>query len=210
MKTSKSIRAFLRPVNGLPLERQRQMAADAGCGETYEHGEWGKNYDARDLWAKSFRKGDKAWFARIDCLPRRAGETAKRIRIGSDIAALIAGIASKGAILVEGETGITSEDSEAFAKRVEWAVQRAHLYTRTGRMTRTAAAKARAARMPGVVSRWSAPAMASERRKALIIWTSHEFTSDEEALQALPDELAATSTPTIRRLLGRRRPGKKR
>lgn len=210
MKTASHIRAFLRPVNGLPIEVQRKMAADAGCGVVYEHSEWGKARNERDMWARSFRPGDTAWVARLDVLGRRKGEGDKKLRVGADLAALLAEIVARGAILVEGATGIKSTDSKAFADRVGWAVQRAHLASRTSKKIRSAVAKARAARQPGIVARWSAPAMASERRKALIIWTSHEFTSDEEAIAALPDELAKTSTPTIRRLLGRRRPGKRK
>lgn len=205
----KTHRAFIRAVKGLSVETQEEMAKAARCGVIYKHGEFGKGRDARALWINSLRPGDEAQVARLDVLVRPRSELGNT-RVSTDLAACISAIAGRGAILVDLKTGITSRDGEAFQKLVEDTLRRSHMAQRSQRKISASLAKARAARPPiGLQAKWLAPAMEKERRKAQIIWQSSAFTSDEEAQAALPEELQATSLPTVRRILGGRRPSRK-
>lgn len=202
-------RAFLRAVKGLAIETQEEMAKAAKCGVVYKHREFGKDRDSRDLWVKSLRAGDTAWVPRLDVLVRPGSELGKT-RVSIDLATCLASIAAKGATLVDGASGITSQDGEAWTDLVSSTLRRSHMAQRSQKKISASLAKARAARPPiGLQAKWHAPAMAAELRKATIIWQSTAFTSDEEAQAALPEELQATSLPTVRRILGGRRPKRK-
>jgi hypothetical protein len=205
----KTHRAFIRAVKGLSVETQEAMAKAAKCGVIYRHGEFGKSQDARALWINSLRPGDEAKVARLDVLVRPRSELGN-VRVSVDLATCLASIAAKGATVVDMSTGITSRDGERWANLVETTLRRSHMAQRSQRKISASLAKARAARPPiGLQAKWLAPAMEKERRKAQIIWQSAAFTSDEEAQAALPEELQATSLPTVRRILGGRRPSRK-
>lgn len=201
----KTRRAYLRPVIGLPIETQEEMAKAAKCGVVYKHREFGKDRDSRELWINSLRDGDKAWVPRLDVLVRPSAELG-RTRVSIDLASCLASIAARGATVVDGASGITSRDGQAWTNLVSSTLKRAHMAHRSRKKISATLAKARAARAPrGMRVKWDAPAMAAEKRKAQIIWQSTAFTSDEDARAALPDELQRVGFKTIRDILGGRR-----
>jgi hypothetical protein len=186
------------------------MAADANCGAVYEHKEFGKATDARSAWIKSLRQDDVAWVPRLDVLVRTSKELSKKTRVSIDLSACLAAIAAKGAVLVEGETGASSRDGDSWEGHVLIAMRRAHNTFRSQQNVTASLARAREARAPnGLRARWKTPAMTEERNRARIIWQSAGFTSDEDAMAALPPELSKSSPATVRSILGGRRPARK-
>lgn len=196
----KTRRAFIRAIKGLPVQRQRQMATDARCGDIYEHGEFKRrDMDERELWVRSLRADDVAWVPDLRVLLRPKAELG-RSRITADFTGLLAAICSKRAVVEEGTTGIRS-DTKDWANRVQSVAQKAHLAARSTAGINKAAKTARAARVgSGLVALWTSPAKEPERRKALVIWQSRSFSNAAAAKAALPDELAKASVPTLQRI----------
>lgn len=203
------IRAYIRAIPGLPIVRQREMAADAGCGVVYEYREF-KHMDIRAQWAKAFQPGDTAWLPSILVLVTPPADRKPRSRPVSDMAAVIADVLARGAIIVDGRTGITSKDGSRWANHVEWAAAKASQGERSLKSQRKAISAAHAARGPGMVARWRAPAKKADRDKARAIWCSTLYSSDDEARAWLPEELSTLSGSSLRRIFGPRRPGDKR
>ena len=199
-------RAYIRPIRGRTIEIQRKMATDAKCGVIYEHGEFGKSrpdMNDRDMWVLSLRAGDEAWVPHMSVLIRTKAELGNT-RVSADIAGLLAEIAGKGAVLVDGSDGLRSDSGKAWANRVQLTVQNAHLAHKSNEKISAALKRARAVKAaregPGMVARWLSPAKAAERRQALITWQSRAFSNADEARKALPTELANASLPTLQRI----------
>lgn len=194
----KTRRAFIRAIKGLPIERQRQMATAAKCGDIYEHGDSG-GMDERALWLQSLRADDTAWVPDLRVLLRPKSELG-RVRVSSDFTGTIAAICSRRAVVEEGTTG-TRSDTYEWANRVQSVVQNAHLASRSTAKINQATKKAREARVgSGLVALWLSPVKEVERRKALVIWQSRSFETAKDAKAALPDDLSRASLPTLQRI----------
>jgi len=197
-------RAYLRPIPGLGIERQRQMARDAGCHVVYEHdAPTHSPLSQRDQWVRSLRRGDTAWVASIQCLL-----LAPRLRTGgysptADLAAITNHVLAIGATLLDVRAGVSSEKPE------EWAAHVLHEARRAGQGERPAAVRKRTAkagadaRWSGVTTRWRSPAMASQLEMQIAIWSSRKFTVKQAQVKLHP-ELRALSLPTLYDLLGDR------
>ena len=198
----KTHRAFIRPIKGLPIERQRQMAKDAKCLDVYEHNEFGGRRDERADWINSLRANDKAWVPDLRVLIRTPSELG-RTRVTADLAACLATICSKGAIVEEGVSGARS-DGEDWPNKLKHLIQHIHLANRSRRQLLASLKKARTEKAKrsgsGIVAEWRSPAKANQRKAALVIWQSRAFTNWQEARAALPGELANASLPTLGRI----------
>lgn len=201
----KNRRAYLRAVPGMPIETQGEMARDAQITVVYQHGEGGRQIDARAAYIRSLREGDEAWVPRLDVLVAPKHERG-RTRATTDLAAVIADILGRGAIIVDGATGITSRDAGAWRDRVEWAMRQ----VAAGRMTRAKARKVGAKggavmQARSVVTRWKSPAMSAERERWASVWRDSRFANDAERAAAMPEPL--TDRPQMcRRIFGRADP----
>ncbi|CAB4146646.1 hypothetical protein UFOVP1157_46 [uncultured Caudovirales phage] len=212
-------RAYIRSIPGLPATKQRQMAEDAGCKPIFEFGTSKTGRDVRADWLDSLRAGDIAWLPSILCLVLPPEARTKRLRPVSDLGAVLAELCSRGVVIYDARADLQSVDladpenlmvPRRWADHVRWAMDRASQGERSRASMIRAIKKANAKREPGIVTRWKAKAKAGELKAARMIWTSTLFTSDVEAAAALPEDLAKLSGPTLRRILGRRRPGDKR
>ena len=208
MVIEKQIRAYLRAIPGLPIERQREMAADAGC-IVYEFGEH-KKLDVRQAWARSLREGDTAWLPSLLSLVLPPDKRPERYRPTSDLAAILAELCARGVIIVDAKARISSRHPTAWANHVKLTMERASQGERSRAAIRRSIKRAQAARMPGIVARWLADAKSKDRLAAQRVWTSVLYQSDVDAAAALPPELAGLSGGTLRKILGPRRPGDKR
>lgn len=210
-------RAYIRSIPGLPVAKQRQMAEDARCHVIFEFGT--SKRDLRDDWMRSLRAGDTAWLPSILCLVVPPDARPKRFRPVADLGAVLAELCSRGVIIYDAKADLQSvnpDNSEdlttprLWADHVRWAMERASQGERSLASLARARKKAAGLREPGIVARWKARAKAADLKAARMIWTSSMFSSDVEAAAALPEDLAKLSGPTLRRILGRRRPGDKR
>lgn len=181
------------------------MVQDAQITVVYEHGEGGRRIDARGAYVRSLRPGDEAWVPRLDVLVLPKAERG-RTRATTDLAATIADILGRGAIIVDGATGITSRDGERWKDRVDWAMRQ----VAAGRMTHAKAKKIGAKggavlKARSIVTRWTSPAMKQERERWLAVWRSREYTNDQQRADAMPPPLTG-KTHMCRRIFGRVNP----
>lgn len=210
-------RAYIRTVPGLPVSKQRQMAEDARCNVIFQYGD--SKRDVRADWMRSLRAGDTAWLPSILCLVVPPDARPKKFRPVADLGAVLAELCSRGVVIYDARADLQSVNPNnpddlatprRWADHVRWAMERASQGERSLASLARARKKAAGMREPGVVTRWKARAKAADLKAARLIWTSSTFTSDTEAAAALPEDLAKLSGPTLRRILGRRRPGDKR
>lgn len=197
-------------MGALPIEQQKWMAREAQIAVVYEHGEAGRSVDTRSAYVRSLRPGDEAWVARLDVLLLPKAEREGR-RATEDLGGVIADILGRGAIIVEGATGITSRDGSKWKERVEWAMRQAG----TGRMPRArakrigakggAVIKARAVR-----TKWRAPAMNAARERWASVWRDPVHSNDEKAAAAIDVPELKNRKHLCRAIFGPRRPGDKR
>lgn len=204
------LRAYIRAIPGLTLSRQQEMASDAGCAVVYTYGEAGRRQDVRSAWARSMRPGDVAWVPALQCLVTPHRDRQPRERPVSDLAAVVADVLARGAVIVEGRSGMSSRDGERWTAHIKAALGRASQGERSRASRLRAWKKSAAHAEPGVVARWLAPAKTRDREAARATWCSVLYKSDADAASALPPELSGLSGSTLRRILGPRRPGDKR
>lgn len=195
-------RAYLRAVGNMPIETQRWMAQDAQITVVYEHGESGRKIDIRSAYVRALRPGDEAWVPRLDVLVLPKAERGKT-RATTDLASTIADILGRGAIIVDGATGITSRDGSKWKERVDWAMRQ----VAAGRMTHAKAKKTGAKggavmKAKSIVTRWNSPAMAKEKAQWLAVWRSRDYSNDQERADAMPAPLTG-KRHMCRRIFGR-------
>lgn len=199
------IRGYISPTPGLPIERQRQMAADAGCKHVYEHRAFGiGEHSQLDRWMQSLRAGDTAWLPSVLCLVMPVRSRPDGYKPLAAMCAALNRILATGAIIVDARTGITSETPERWANHVSSCAQRVSSGTRTTASRVKALRKGQATPMPGIVARWHAPAMAKRLAKQKAIWTGAG--SIPAVREHLDPELAGASSRTLYAILGVRRP----
>jgi len=200
-------RAYLRGIPGLPLAMQRLMADDAGAHAVYEWGEI-KGKDSRAMWMRSLRAGDTAWLPSLQCLVTPPDARPKKYSPTIDLGASVAELTAREVRIVDAKAKIDSaSDPAKWAEHVRAAMARASQGERSRRSLMRSLKKARGMGMPGVVARWESEAKAADRERAMVIWTSSMFKSDQAAAAALPEDLQGLSGSTLRRILGPRRPG---
>lgn len=196
------VRAYLRPIPGLGIERQRQMARDAGCHVVYEHdAPTHSPLSQRDQWVRSLRRGDTAWVPSIQCLL-----LAPRLRTGgysptADLAAITNHVLAIGATLLDVRAGVSSEKPEEWASHVLTEAKRAGQGERPAKVRMRSSRAATDARWSGVTARWKAPAMADQLEIQQAIWTSSKMTIAQKKKKLHP-ELRGLSTPTLYGILG--------
>lgn len=205
MTPLKNRRAFLRAVQGIPLDRQRVMATGYRCAVIYDGG----TRRERDLFVSSLRAGDHAYVPRLDCLLLPKSERGK-VRPTADLTGAITALLLSPALIVEGASDVTSADREAFANQVQSAVQRVSSGYRSPAALRKIGKKGAALKALGSpVIKWRGEAMADEHERQRQIWTSALYMSDDAAREHLCDELRGLSNSTVRRIFGARRPNDK-
>lgn len=202
MSLQTQIRAYMRGIPALPVERQRELAAIAGVDHVYEWGEHGRASNARDAWIRSLIRGDVAWLADLRVLtmpkpPRKSGPM-------RDLGAAIAAVLATGAVIYDSRAGIRSDDRERWQNHVEWALETARNAERNQKR-----AKARAKRKPSgksLVAKWLSDVMTKQRAEAARLWRDPIYATADDACAALPAELQRASTRTLYKILGVRRP----
>ena len=196
------VRAYLRGIPGLGVERQRQMAHDAGCSAVYEHD--APTYSSgtqRDQWVASLRPGDTAWVPSVQCLllaPKRRGHGYSPT---ADLASITNHVLAIHAVLLDVRAGVSSETP------ADWAAHVLHEARRAGQGERSVATRKRTskagvdARWSGVAARWKSPAMADQLEMQQAIWTSSKMTIAQKKRKLHP-ELRTLSNPTLYGILG--------
>lgn len=205
IETAKTqVRAYLRPIPGLGIERQRQIARDAGCHAIYEHDAPTHSMGSqRDKWVGSLRRGDTALVPSIQCLLLAPKLRTRGYSPTADLAAITNHVLAIGATLMDVRGKISSENPEEWARHVLYEAKRAGQGERPAAVRMRASKAATDARWSGVTARWSAPAMADQLEMQTAIWTSRKFTV-EQARKRLHPELRGLSFPTLYNLLGDR------
>ena len=173
----------------MPIETQRWMVQETGITVVYEHGERGRKIDIRSAYVRALRPGDEAWVSRLDVLCAPRNERGKT-RATTDLASVIADILGRGAIIVDGATGITSRDGQRWKERVEWAMRQ----VAAGRMTTAKARKVGAKggavmKAKSIETLWNSPSMAAEKKKWLAVWRSRDYSNDKQRAAAMPEPL---------------------
>lgn len=195
----------MRPAPGLPSASQRAMADAAGVAVVYDYRADGKA-KARAAWIRSLRVGDTAWLARLDILVLPKQDRTEGMRAAVDLASAISEIVSKGAIIVDGSTGITSRDGARWAERVQWAARRVSVgILSTEQARRQAYRSAEVRGCTAIVTQWLSPTMRAERDRWGSVWRDAKYRNDQEAADALPEPLTGRKH-LARRIFGRRRP----
>lgn len=203
MTLQTEIRAYVRGIPSLPVDRQRELATMAKARHVYEWAEHGRAIDVRAAWIKSLRPGDIAWLADIRVLtmpkpPRTSGPM-------RDLGAAIASVLATGAIIHDEIARVRSDDRKAWAAHVSWALHTARNAERNQKR-----AKDRQKRKPSgraLVAKWQSSLMDKHRERAARIWRDPIYKSADEAKAALPDELRHASIRTLYTILKTRRPG---
>lgn len=203
-------RAYLRAVPGMTIETQRWMAQDTKITVVFEAGVGHNSVSNLANYITSLRPGDEAWVPRLDVLSMAKADRGTRSAAGV-LGSAIADILGRGAVIVEGSTGITSRDGERWKQRVDKAMS----IVSSGRMTRAKARKVGAkggAVIKGraVTTLWNAPGKKAEKARWASVWRDPLHNNDQAAADAIePPELHGR--PYIcRRIFGPRRPGDKR
>lgn len=201
------MRAYIRGVYGLPAALQRKTAEKAGCTAIYEDG---VDPDARATWIRSFGISkdiaEPAWVMRLDvlALPKR------RTGIGpaADLTDTLLSLLAKAKMVVEHESGYTSQHSREFKDRIKWARNYA---ARTQKVDveqkRKAGRKgARAAKLASPVRLWKSDVMREEREAAALHWHDPRHQSAPEPWKAarakLPAELRELEYTSLWRIFG--------
>lgn len=202
----KNIRAYLRPLKGLTVERQRAMcdAVFPGVGTTY--------YDAheREAWLRALRSDEIALVARLDVLPepKRPGI---KTRPMADFSAVLSEAQRRAHAIMDAEARLSSLD-KGWRELVEYHGQR---IARGHRELPKKRAKVMARKRwdkaePGVRERWQSPAMRTEFERWAQHWRDPQHTA-ASAFAALPDHLRKEfgSLTTTQRIFGPRTTGKR-
>lgn len=195
------MRGYICPVPGLPIERQRQMADDAGCKVVYECG----NVDTGgmlplDRWVQTLRPGDIAWLPSILCLVLPSKFRPKRYRPMTAMNTYLNRLLAAGVIVADARANITSQSPDQWAKHVEACCNKIS----AGLRSHAKLAKMRSAIAPGLKARWHAPAMAEKLARQKAIWTGAG--SIKDVRKHLDPEFHECSIPTLYAVLGVRRP----
>lgn len=194
-------RGYICPIPGLPIERQRQMATDAGCKVVFEQGKLDHGgMIPLDRWMSSLRPGDTAWLPSILCLVLPAKYRPKRYRPMTAMNTCLNRLLATGVIVVDARAGITSQSPEDWANHVESCCNKIS----AGMRSHAKLVKMRAAIRPGLKARWHAPAMAEKLAFQKTIWTSAGTITDVR--KHLDDEFKECSIVTLYSILGVRRP----
>lgn len=203
-------RAYLRAVPGMTIETQRWMAQDTKITVVFEAGVGRNSVPKLANYITSLRAGDEAWVPRLDVLSLPKADRGTRSAAGV-LGSAIADILGRGAVIVEGATGITSRDGDRWKERVDKAMS----IVSSGRMTRAKARKVGAkggAVIKGraVTTRWKTTAMKAERERWAAVWRDPIHRNEDVAAEAIePPELHGNKW-MCRRIFGPRRPGDKR
>lgn len=203
-----NIRAYLRPLRGLPVERQREMCEAACPGQTITFYE----VNEREAWLRALRSDEIALVARLDVLaePKRPGV---KTRPMADFSAALSEAQRRARAVMDAETGASSSDpGSSWRRLVEYTGQRLARGTRrlvkkdAKRMARKRWDKA----APGLRERWQSPAMRTEFERWAQHWRDPQHTA-ASAFAALPEHLQKEfgSLTTARRIFGRRTTGKR-
>lgn len=201
----KNIRAYLRQLKGLTVERQRAMceAAFPGTSITY--------YDAheREAWLRALRADEIALVARLDVLPepKRPGI---KTRPMADFSAVLSEAQRRAHTIMDAEARLSSID-KGWRELVEYhgqRIARGHRELPKKRAARMSRKRWDAAE-PGVVNRWRSPAMRAEFDRWSQHWRDPQHTA-ATAFAALPEYLQKEfgSLTTARRIFGPRTTGK--
>jgi hypothetical protein len=196
---------------GYPADKQLKMASKMGVVIEYDTA-----VASRDNWIRSLRPGQIGWVARLAMLadPMTKGGP----RPSRDFAVTIAAVMRRvglGARVIEGETGITSDDEKAFAEAIGRAADKVAAGRRlTARQARKMGEAARLAAIEkSPVRRWKSKEMAREFKRFGAMWRDpiyNETTATEAINATLIEEgkPALGSHATMRRIWGPRVPAK--
>lgn len=207
--------AYLRAVNGLPLEVQRDMAKAAKCTLQFEHGDC-PGMDSRALWIARLTPhvGEKpdciAWVPRLDVIAKRKSELGRRVRVATDLSATIADLLRRGIVIEDAARGVTSED-DGFSAALAATLQSGQNTPRDPEMVGASLVKARKARAKrGIVRKWCTKGYRERFLVQRALWTSNDYTSDQQAIAALDPDLRGLSAASIKRIFKcGRRPARK-
>jgi hypothetical protein len=168
----------------------------------------------RDNWIRSLRPGQVGWIARLSLLAepmRPSGPRPSR-----DFAVAIAALMRRvglGARVIEGETGVTSDDEKAFAEAIGRAADRIAGGRRlTPARARKIGEKAVAIAIEkSPVRRWKSKEIAREHKRFGAMWRDPTYT-EVTAAAAINETLTEEGKPTLgspatmRRIWGSRSP----
>lgn len=202
---------FMRHMRGHGIEHQRQIcereARRRGAVIVAEYIAGDHDGHERDEWIIRTRPAEGAMVAGLYVIPEPA---VKGTRPSADFASALQRLVRRVALIVDAETGTTSDDGGKWDKLV---ISSAHKVSAGRQLSRNRAkamnAKARAKAGPGIVEKWAAPNMKRELARWSQHWRDVGFKSAAEAFASFPAEIQAEigSIVTARRIFGRRRPG---
>ena len=205
MTHERNIRAYLRAINGLSVDRQREMCerASGGAHVTYYDGH------EREAWIRALRSDEAALVARLEIIPEP--KRPDGLRPAVDFVAAMSELLRRSAVLIEAETGTTSADGAKWRRLVEYTGTRvASGMRRLPRKRAKAMSSVRWGKADrGVKAKWLSSGMRAELARWGQHWRDPKYQSAEAAFRALPDEmqLEFRSVHMMRAIFGGRRPG---
>lgn len=178
--------AYCAPITGLHTELQVQMAEEAGCSKVYRRDE-NSAADVRGRFVRVLRPDDVAWVADIRVLVARKADR-NGVRPSDDFHRTLRAVEATGATIMDGRTGVTSRDGEAWLDLIEWASRRIWSVHRKQVAVNRSLRDARAARPAGIVRMWKSKTMEAQRKAAASIYFDARF-SRAQNVARLPKPL---------------------
>lgn len=190
--------AYLAPIYGLSLEQQEAMAKAARCGVIYRRDEAPKQ-DVRSRWIMRCADGDIAWVPDLRVLIAAKPDRGTT-KPTTDFAATLQRLAARGCVIVDGRTGTTSKDGNAWIELVKWTMDRVSATHRKRSAVAKSLAKARRSKPHGVVTAWRSDAMKEQRERWAPVWFDVRHPSRAAARDALPEPLCRMSVVSVWRI----------
>ncbi len=201
-----SVRIYIRPLRDYREQAQRRDVGKYEDGTFYvEKSRAGKRVaDVRAAWISSLRPGDLAVVPKLWVLPRSQSDG--KLRPSVDFAAVVAEVLGRGAVLIEGATGVASNDTKRWRQLLQQSAGR--IAAGRGHSPRKATEYGRRGgkvmRDRSITLAWLSENMKKEREAAARIWRDPTYRNAVEAFTNLPEEI--TSLSMARRIFGKRMP----
>ena len=166
-----------------------------------------ESQDPRAEWLRALNPRSVAMVARLDVL---AGSLkGDKVRPSLDLLRALEAATAQAGLVCEAVTGATSADPVAWASAVATATGRVVTGRKLVRKQARSMAKksADARRAKSVIAKWQADTPEAEERRnywRAAVWQSRAYENEEAAQRALPEELHAVSTRSLRRIFKQR------
>lgn len=202
---------FIRPLRDFGEEYQRKLIADYvkrhGGKVVAEYVQGTLGGEERNEWLRRTRPSEGAIVADLSVIAE--GRAKGNGSPTADFAAVIAGLMSSVAIVVDARAGITSKDGAKWRDLVQSAASRVAGGRQLSARRASEMAKAKNRAHPGVKAHWHSPKMKHALKRWQQHWRDPEFSSARAAFEAMDADVQEEigSLSTANKIFGPRKPG---